>query len=169
MSKQPYIHGVFQDFEIAERAIQDLLSANFAKEEIGVLIPKSDVPERQAEADRNSPSPVGHTVAGATTGGILGGLLGGITALAIPGAGPVLGTGMLMMAGGGAIAGGFSGLMATLGVTHRGVEWYEAELQSGRIIVVVQSNERSEEASEILRKHGAQEVGTIAEIEQIEI
>src|SRR4029079_10771124 len=95
---------------------------------------------------------------GMATGAGLGAVLGAAAALLIPGFGPVVATGVLAMAFGGAVAGtavgGIFGAMTGLGVSEEEAKFYEAEFQSGTAIVAVKPGARLSDAAEILRRHG---------------
>jgi hypothetical protein len=61
----------------------------------------------------------------------------------------------LMLAGGGAIAGGFAGLMSTVDMPEQEMHWYRQQLEKGNALVLVQTNGRYSEAMAILQIHGA--------------
>jgi hypothetical protein len=82
----------------AEKSIDMLLSSGFRNDDISVLAPDVDA-TRELATEKNTKAPEGPT-AGATTGGVLGGTLGllaGIGALAIPGLGPFIAAGTIMV------------------------------------------------------------------------
>jgi hypothetical protein len=88
----------------------------------------------------------------------LGAVLGAAAAMLVPGVGPVLATGVLTMALGGAIAGtaigGIFGAMTGLGVSEEEARFYEQEFHSGKALVAVKTGSRAADAAQILRRHG---------------
>ena len=79
----------------------------------------------------------------AATGGEIGTALGGLTAVgaavATGGAALVVAGGLAMMAGG--VAGGFIGAMMTRGVEKEIANFYDQEVQKGKILVAVEVND----------------------------
>jgi len=164
--------GVFNNREDAQRAIQDLRDAGFNGDDIGILMQdKQGASDLAEETGTKSGEAAG---IGATTGGILGalgGLLVGLGALAIPGIGPVLAAGPLVAAFG-AIAGGtatgavigagtgaIAGALVGLGIPEDEANFYEQGFNNGGILVTVKSGaSRFNEAQQILRQDGAQDI-----------
>jgi outer membrane lipoprotein SlyB len=110
------------------------------------------------KAEAYGEAALSRTSTGAVTGAILGGALGAISSLLIPGFGTVLLTGILVMAAGGGIAGGFAGLISTMQLSDEEKHYYHQELQRGRSLVVVKAGPRYSEAVAILESHGAVDV-----------
>ncbi len=96
------------------------------------------------------------------TGGVVGGVAGAVAALVIPGIGPAVAVGWLAATLGGAalggVAGSFLGAFTNIGVPRQKAHYYEQELKVGHILVTVKTTDRSQEAMEILRRHGAHDV-----------
>ena len=112
------IAGLFTDRADAERAINDLKSAGFRPEDVGVAMRDRNaqgelVEEHRHQGRRRAPRPA--PSAGASWAGLVGFLVG-IGALAIPGIGPVVAGGALATAfglgGGTAVAGAGIGAAA---------------------------------------------------------
>lgn len=113
----------------------------------------AQTPEQQTEASERG---------SIVTGSVIGGLLGAAVALLIPGVGPIIAGGMLASIFGGAaiggIAGGFLGTFMTMGIPEDKAHYYEEEFKAGRTIVAIHTNKNQQEAMDILRQHGAQDV-----------
>ncbi|MFO0960172.1 MAG: hypothetical protein U0800_22495 [Isosphaeraceae bacterium] len=93
----------------------------------------------------------------------LGALAGvGVLMGVIPVIGPAIAGGTLGVVLSNAAAGaGIAGLVGTLisaGVPDEEANYYEAEFESGRIIMTVNTADRRDEAYAILRSHGAYDV-----------
>jgi len=121
--------GLFDRYDDARRAVQDLEAAGVAHRDISLVA--NDV--RGARRDELDPAArdagAGASI-GAAVGG-LGGLLAGLGLLAIPGIGPVVAAGWLAAtaagAAGGAVIGGIAGgLVGAL--THAGVPEADAHV-----------------------------------------
>jgi uncharacterized protein (TIGR02271 family) len=164
--------GVFNDRDTAQAAIEQLKSAGFRPDDIGILMQnKEGAQDLATETGTKAGEGAGK---GAVTGGILGGLGGllvGIGALAIPGIGPVVAagplaaglgavlgstaTGAVIGAGVGAIAGALIGM----GVPEDEARVYEERFNQGRILVTVKAGaNRYSEAERILRNASAEQI-----------
>jgi uncharacterized protein (TIGR02271 family) len=164
--------GVFQTRDQAQRAIEELKSAGFRGEDIGVLMQNREgAKDLAGETGTKAGQAAG---VGATTGGVLGalgGLLVGLGALAIPGIGPVLAAGPLVAALGpivggtatgaviGAGAGAIAGALVGLGIPEDEAQVYEQRFQEGGILVTVKAGtNRYNEAEQIMRNAGAEDI-----------
>ncbi len=96
---------------------------------------------------------------GAVTGGIVGGVIGVVAGLLLPFIGPAIAGGALIAALGGAalgaIAGGFMGAFVSMGVPEEQARQYEQEFKAGRTIVTVKTDDRQQDALNILSNNGA--------------
>lgn len=102
---------------------------------------------------------------GAFTGGIVGGVLGAAVALLIPVLGPAFAGGILVTvfsAALGAVTGGFLGVFAALGVPEEQAHHYEQEFKAGRTIITVKTEERQQDALDILYRNDARYANTHA-------
>ncbi|MGI8741439.1 MAG: hypothetical protein ACR2NN_02495 [Bryobacteraceae bacterium] len=149
------VAGVFERFLLAEDAIRDLEKAG---------IPRDDISIATADA-KNAGGEAGDTGvgAGAAIGGVAG-LALGLSALAIPGAGPILAAGplaaALASAGIGAAAGGFLGALTGMHVPEYDAGYYaEAVRKGGAVVMVHAESDSAETAREVLNQAGAQNVG----------
>lgn len=96
---------------------------------------------------------------GAVTGGIVGGVIGIAAGLLLPFIGPAIAGGVLIAALGGAalgaVAGGFMGAFVSMGVPEEQARQYEQEFKAGRTIVTVKTDDRQQDALNILSNNGA--------------
>lgn len=152
------IVGVFETNREASSAIDDLKHHGFEADEISVITKDREELRRITdETDTKAPEGV---AAGAATGGVLGGtagLLAGLGALAIPGIGPILAAGPIAatIAGAavGAGAGGLVGGLIGMGIPEEEAQQYEGYVEEGRILVLVDEDERYDHAYGIFRNN----------------
>jgi hypothetical protein len=146
--------GVFHDSEQARQAIDALKRAGYSENEIGFLA--------RASATGSEDDMMADAATGAVGGGILGGVLGAAAALLIPGFGPAIAGGILLVtfgaAGIGALAGSLIGALVSIGVPEEEAQHYQHELERGRTIVTVKANSGYDRALAILRDNGAKDV-----------
>ncbi len=151
--------GVFPTLEQAERAVRELLQVGFSRDVIGLFVRDSgqEGAEMQSDSTHYEHQAATRTATGTVTGTVLGGVLGTLMAILVPGIGHVLGAGLFVAscAAGGAIAGGFTGLMSTVGLSEEESRWFHGELESGRPVLFVQAGNRRAEAQSIMQIHGA--------------
>jgi uncharacterized membrane protein len=141
--------GVFDGPKHAEEALNGLKSHGFTPEQVSVVAQdKRDVTQMADNTDMAGDG----AAAGAMTGGVLGGLAGflvGISALVIPGIGPIVGTGIIIStlagAGIGAVAGGLVGALTSQGVNEADAQEYEGHVKSGRILLTVHASSAQQE------------------------
>jgi hypothetical protein len=135
--------GVFEDPRSADRAVDALLAAGFEPDHITVIAP--DDPQVKAHyAGLRIEEPAGaHAPAAATTAGAIGAVVGGL----VTAAGVVVTDGLALLAlgpllagaGGGAIAGGFTGAMLARGTEDEVADYYGQALEDGKILVAAQA------------------------------
>ena len=156
--------GVFDDRLAAERAVSDLETAGFTKDDIGFALRGADINRGGTVTDAVGTKDDTGAAAGAVTGGVVGGLLGAAAAILIPGVGPVLAAGILASSVGfgaaGVAVGGILGAMTGAGLTEDEAKYYEKEFNSGRAIVTVRAGERDAQAAAILRRRGGYDMHT---------
>jgi hypothetical protein len=155
-NRRPYLVAVFDSQHEADEAINDLLASGFTANEVGFAMRghESHLGESEKSAAYGQAA-VTRTSTGAVAGAVVGGALGAISALLIPGFGPVLLAGILIMAAGGGLAGGFAGLMSTMQLSDEEKLYYHNELEAGRCLVFVKAGDRYSEALAVLENHGA--------------
>lgn len=151
MSKKRMV-GVFKQEEHAIKAIQELKTIGYKEENISFIAKSKETKEHIEEATHASPEKEIGKAAG--TGAVAGGAIGAIGALlvqagtfAIPGIGPILAAGPLAatiagLAAGGA-TGGVVGALAGLGINKDDAEKYHVHLESGDVLVLVDSHEEN--------------------------
>ena len=157
-AQQTNLVAVFEDRLEAERAVDELIQAGFTAEEVGYAIRGGDAVQGGMITDAQGAKDGRGAMAGMATGASLGAVLGAAAALLIPGLGPVVASGVLAMAFGGAVAGtavgGIFGAMTGLGVSEEEAKFYEQEFTSGKALVAVKAGSRAAEAAGILRRRG---------------
>ncbi len=139
-AKNKAAFGIYKTASDAETAVDRLMAAGFANDDISVLLPDHNS-TRQFAHEKNTKAPEG-TTTGVATGGAIGGTLGllaGIGALAIPGFGPFIAAGPLMgaLAGieaGGAV-GGLIGALVGMGIPEYEAKRYEGWIKEGGVLL----------------------------------
>jgi hypothetical protein len=131
-----------------------------ARPDATMTLPTSSTQTEQqpAEEERHTT----HEGASIVTGGVIGGVLGAAVALLIPGIGPVISGGILASVLGGAalggVAGNFFGTFTEMGIPAEHAHRYEHAIRTGYTIVTIKTSDRQQEASQILREHGAHDI-----------
>lgn len=157
--------GVFEDRRKADEAVSELRTAGFREDQIGVVMGHAEgMVEARTADDEGSHAGTG-AIAGALTGLGLGALAGlGVLSGVIPVVGPAIAAGTLgVILSNAAIGAGVAGLVGALvgaGIPEEEAQFYQSEFEAGRAIVTVTANGRADEATAILRRHGAYDMGT---------
>jgi len=156
--------GVFEDRLHADQAVSELRQAGFRDDQIGVAMRHTDANADAATGDDDSHAGTG-AVAGVLTGLGLGALAGlGVLSGVIPVIGPAIAAGTLGVILSNAAAGaGILGLVGALvgaGIPEHEAHYYQGEFEAGRTIVTVNADKRADEATAILRRHGAYDMST---------
>jgi len=156
--------GLFDDFETAQRAVNELERAGISRDQISIVAGDEsgrykDYVSGTGEVGRDTASKAG---TGAAVGGGLG-LVAGLLALAIPGVGPVVAMGpiaaALTGAGIGAAAGGLIGGLRSAGVPEHHAEYYAEGVRRGGALVTVRTTDNlADRAADILDAAGARDV-----------
>jgi uncharacterized membrane protein len=122
--------------------VEELHAAGIPREEISLII-RETRREIETQTDSGPSSTAAGIVAGGALGG-LGGLLVGLTALAIPGIGPVLAAGPLLATLGGvavgAATGGLFGALVSQGVPEEHAHRYVTEIEGGSALLMVRTD-----------------------------
>jgi hypothetical protein len=152
--------AVFEDRQKAQRAIDELRLAGFREEQIGVA---GRHPEFPSDAYQGETYAEEGAAAGVLSGAAVGGLWGiGIAAGLLPAIGPVIAGGTLAAifasAATGAAVAGVAGALIGMGIPEEEARYYEGEFKAGRTVVTVQADGRSEEAVNVLRRHGSYDI-----------
>ncbi len=144
---KPFRVGLFDTIAQANKAVHSLLAAGFTKDQLAVVC--SDKYKEQFFRAVPTPEPAGSYTPGAiTTGGLVGATLGGLAlaVTAITTGGAVLLAAGTVLVGGGAIAGSFTGAMATRGFEKEIADYYDQAVQKGKILVAAEVHGAGHEA-----------------------
>ncbi len=152
--------GIFDSRNQAEQSVQELRNKGFDRE-ISVVTKEEGRNEASGlSMNRDTDS----NIDGITTGGVLGGIAGlavGAGALFIPGIGPLIAAGPIAGLLSGAVTGGIAGGLIDWGIPAEQSRHFEEDIKQGKTLVSVHgSSSRLDDAADILRRHGAQEVNT---------
>lgn len=167
------IVALFDKYNDAQDAVNDLLHAGFQREEISLISREKNV-NREREVNASDSNEVNDGAAlGAVGGSLIGGTAGlliGLGALTIPGIGPVLAFGPLMAALGstalgagiGAAAGGLLGALMGAGVPEEDAHIYTEGVRRGGSLVAVnvEGQDRLDQAFALLQREGAIDIET---------
>jgi hypothetical protein len=155
------IPALFANHTEAARAVQDLVSQGFARDDIRVMA------HNGAKHNGHSGLARGAGI-GVAAGGISGLVLGASALLAVPAIGLALSVPALMAtllgAGVGAATGGLLGGLTKLGLPQEQARYYSEGLRRGSVLVTVETPEtRAEEARTVLSRHHPLDLATRAE------
>jgi len=159
--------GLFDTFDEARNAMQDLVEHGFQAGDISLLT--NDASGEQAaylkkDQDRLPEETAGLGALAGTIFGGVGGIMVGIGALTIPGIGPVVAAGSFLSilgttalgAGVGAAAGGLIGALVGQGIPEEDANFYAEGIRRGGTLVAVSTNdEQFSRAQAILNQHNA--------------
>ncbi len=167
--------GLFDTFEQARKAAQDLENARISHDDISIVAnneggqyaanPSTTTTEDTSEYRGHA---IGHdAVVGAEIGGVAG-LLIGMTGLAIPGLGWIATAGwlggLLLGAGTGAVIGGLVGALTNVGVPEEDAYHYNEAVRRGGVLLAVRAqDDRAGEVATILGNDGAVNIDERAE------
>jgi hypothetical protein len=165
---QKTVIGAFDSYAAAQNVVRDLQADGFMARDMNVLAHNlgedADIALAQTASE---PNESGGAATGAAAGSVVGGAAGlaaSLIGIAIPGIGPILAAGPIVAAltgaGVGAVAGGLIGGLNELGVSEEHARYYVEALRRGGALVTLQCDAtRSERAEEIMRAHGAIDIG----------
>ncbi len=162
--------GIYSTREMAENAVDRMLSGGFRNEDISVLL-QDNVGTKDFAHEKHTKAPEG-TATGVVAGGIIGGtigLLAGIGVLAIPGLGPLIAAGPIIAAlsgiGSGGMLGGIIGALLGLGIPEYEAKRYEGRIKEGGILLSVHCDnpEWVAKAKTLLRDSGAEDIASAGE------
>ncbi len=167
-SKTPTVFALLSNAEEAERAVYRFREAGFGADSISLLHPNTGYGTNVLSTFNSTKAPEG-AVTGATTLGLLGGISGflvGIGTLVIPGVGPFLAAGPIMVAlsgaAVGAMVGGIGGGLIGLGLPEYEARAYDEKVREGKTLVAVHCSEAAQEkpVREIFHQEGASHIST---------
>lgn len=170
--------GVLPNRQAVEVALNALKESGFSMNKVSVVAKDaSDRGDQLSDVDISDPvaaqaegGGTTGTLAGTAIGG-LGGLFVGLSAISVPGVGPVLAAGTLgtllatTLAGSGigAVSGQLVGAFAGLGIPSERASIYGGHVSQGNYVVMVEGTEADlQQAESILANQGIQEWGTYA-------
>jgi hypothetical protein len=161
------VFGIFAIRTSAEAAIDRLTAAGFSSEGLSVLISDTEG-SKEFVAETNTKAPEGAATGvevGAVVEGTLG-LLAGLSALAMPGVGPLIAAGPILasLAGlsvGGAV-GGLVGALVGLGIPEYEAKLYDGRVKDGGVLLSVHcvSYEEISRARDVLIAAGAEDIAS---------
>ena len=159
--------GVVPDEAVAGQLVGNLRLHGFAQDAISLIMVErereNELAQNDEEAGEGVSEVAGNAAKGAVAGGVLG-LLAGVGTLAIPGIGPVLGTGVLlaMFGGMGSAIGGLLGLYASETVSSQVIERYGMALREGQAVVsvTVPDEDAAQRVQELFTAAGATNVNS---------
>jgi hypothetical protein len=133
--------GFFNTVADAEQAVNGLLNAGFTKNQLAAVVPEQFVKEFHSNVPQ-AQRPGAHAAEAIVEGGAVGAALGGValaaTAAATGGGSLLLALPILVC--GGALAGGFSGLILADGYGKEIGRYYEEATRLGQIVIGVKSD-----------------------------
>jgi uncharacterized protein (TIGR02271 family) len=164
MTERDTVVGVFADRTAAQQAINELKRIGFTDDHIGIMARDSWRGDADATDDSDSYAAEGGA-AGLATGAGVGALWGlGIVAGVLPAIGPAIAGGtlaaILTSAAAGAAAAGLAGTLIGLGIPKNEAEYYQSEVEAGRIVVTVRTGGRYQEALAVMRRFGGYDMST---------
>lgn len=154
--------GLFDTYEQAHYAVQQLLASGFGAQQISVVASDQGGTIQRKTVDETGTMASEGAVSGGASGLLVGGLIGllvGATTLAAPPvgfviAGPV--AGMLAGAGIGLVAGGVLGALIGLGIPEEEAHIYAESVRRGGVIVSVEAlGAEALRAQEVFAQSGA--------------
>jgi uncharacterized protein (TIGR02271 family) len=159
--------GLFDDLNDAQRAVNDLTQLGIPRDQISIARTSTEkTATGSATTGTDSGDVAGGAAAGAATGAVIGGaagLIASLSALAIPGFGPVLAAGPLVAAltgaGLGAAAGGLVGALVKAGVPEEEAEYYTEGVRRGGTLVTLRADDAlADRAADVMNRHRAIDV-----------
>lgn len=159
--------GVVNNDAVAHQLIGNLRIAGYAPDQISLIMAQNEQVADPTQTNDAEAEGLGETAAHAATGALAGsgaGLLAGLATLAIPGIGPVIGTGVLlaMFGGMGAGIGGLIGLYSSENESSQEFERYGVALREGQAIVsvTVPDTDAAKQVEELLAQGGATNINS---------
>jgi uncharacterized protein (TIGR02271 family) len=159
--------GLFDNVNEAQQVVDELTRLGIKRSDISIARQdaKASGGTSTTTADRGDHIAVGAGT-GATTGAVVGGaagLIASLSALAIPGFGPILAAGPIVAtltgAGIGAAAGGLIGALVGAGVPEEEAEYYSEGVRRGGTLVSVRTEDAlAERAADIMNRHHAVDI-----------
>ncbi len=160
------IVGLFSNYTDANNAIAQLMAEGFSKDSINLVAKEETLKAAGTSQDEVEKDLGGGTVSGARAGAMIGGIAGlivGISALAVPGIGPLITLGTLSTAigstavgaGVGAAGGGVVGALVGLGLSSDEATEFEKGVSQGSILVAVKADGKEQVIRDIFQKNNS--------------
>ena len=149
------IARIYNELPDAYLVVQELIDSGVAPEEINLIAgdQEGQYGDILEQLDMQSPK-MGEEVEGAVTGSALGGIAGllvGLSALTIPGIGPIIAAGPLISGLMGAIVGGLTGAIVSWGIPEKEAQFYSERIERGGALVIVRVPEdKADEVAAII-------------------
>jgi hypothetical protein len=149
------IARIYNELPDAYLVVQELIDSGVAPEEINLIAgdQEGQYGDNLEQLDMQSPK-MGEEVEGAVTGSALGGIAGllvGLSALTIPGIGPIIAAGPLISGFMGAIVGGLTGAIVSWGIPEKEAQFYSERIERGGALVIVRVPEdKADEVAAII-------------------
>jgi hypothetical protein len=164
------VYCTAKTFEQAEAIVLSLKEHGFLNDDVSALLPDKRG-TRDFAHEHHTKAPEGATaggVAGLGIGAVFGWLVG-IGALAIPGAGPFIAAGPIMVAlstaAVGTAAGGIIGALIGLGIPEFEAKRFDTKIREGNILISVHAEDGKQKsiAKDIFRHHNADDISSASE------
>lgn len=145
------IAGLFDTYQDAEQAVNELQSLGVTREQISVVARDTVLRERVVgDTDDMMAEGAGAGAVGGTAIGGLGGLLVGLSSITLPGLGPIITAGTIITALGttaagagiGAATGGLLGALMSIGIPEEDAHVYAESVRRGGILLTVTVEEQ---------------------------
>ena len=162
--------GLFEDGESAERAYQACLDLGYEIGEVNVIVAEGTRQRLLKDEEEIKAKLAGHKAEGGELGGPSGGRAGMLlaivaavgTAIAIPAVGFIAGPLAIALTAAGAagVAAGLVSLLADWGVPAERIRHYESGIQSGAILMVVETRNAEDlrRLEAAWKKHGGRDI-----------
>lgn len=164
------VFGIYRTRAEVSNAVDAFRDAGYRNTDISALFPEN-IGTKDFAHEKNTKAPEG-AATGAASGAVLGGALGwlvGVGALAIPGVGPFIAAGPIMLslagAGAGAVTGGVVGALVGLGLPEYEAKRFEGRIKEGGILLSVHCDSSAwvKRAKGIMEQTGATDVASAGE------
>src|ERR1700687_3969833 len=146
------VFGLYSTRRQVENAVDELKAQGFRNTDISVMFPEN-VGTKDFAHEKDTKAPEGATT-GAGTGAVIGGAVGwlaGIGTLAIPGVGPFIAAGPIILVG--------------MGISEYEAKRYEGRVNKGGILLSVHSDDSdwTKKAKAVLERTGAEDISSTGE------
>ena len=179
MNNQGTVVAVYDSYETADKAIRALVDEGFARSDIGLAANNATGTYNSLATDLNTDASDVTGSEGGSFGAVVGGITGAVVALSaivIPGIGPVIAAGPLVallggatgaVVGGaaGAVTGGVAASLIHFGIPEEDAHHYVESVRRGNAMVTVQTtnDDDATTASNVLRRYNPVDVKGMAD------